>query len=199
MAQVYSQNVVGYVNKSFQNGFFVLVSNPLKSGTNGLKEIMPNPPDNTQIWRWNVGLQDLDATIPTYSAGSGNWVPNAVLNPGEGFFVVAGANFTNTFVGEVLQGALSNPIVGGGNFQAVGSMVPVGGDLKNNVLKDYPALDNDQVWTWNVGLQDLNGTISTYSAGSSTWVPEANIPVADGFFLVRGGGPVNYVRNFTVN
>jgi hypothetical protein len=201
MAQsnVYSLNVVGYVNKSFQSGFFVFVSNPLNNSTNSLKNIIPNPPDNTQVWRWLVGAQDLDvANIATYSAGLQQWSPNPQINPGEGIFVVAGGDFTNTFVGEVPQGALSKSLVGNGNFEALGSLVPVGGSL-TNVLAQYPATDNDQVWRWLVGAQDLDvANISTYSAGLGQWQPDANIPVGDGFFLVRAGGPVNYVRNFTV-
>lgn len=201
MAQsnVYSLNVVGYVNKSFQSGFFVFVSNPLNNNTNSLKDIIPNPPDNTQVWRWLVGAQDLDvANIATYSSALQQWVPNPQINPGEGFFVVGGGDFTNTFVGEVSQGALTIPLVGNGNFEAIGSKAPVGGSL-TNVLAQYPATDNDQVWTWNTGLQDLNvGSISTYSAALSQWTPDSNIPVGDAFFLVRAGGPVNYTRNFTV-
>jgi len=200
MAQnVYSLNVVGYVNKSFQNQLFTLVCNPLSNGANDLKTIIPSPPDNTQVWRWVTAIQDLDTTtIPTYVAATQTWNPNPVINPGEGFFVVAGANFTNTFVGNVLQGSLTNPIAGNQAFQAIGSMVPVGGYL-SNTLAQYPAVDNDQVWVWLTGVQDLDTVnIPTYIAATSTWSPDYNIPVGDGFFLVRSGGPVNYVRNFTV-
>jgi len=201
MAQsnVYSLNVVGYVNKSFQNGMFTLVCNPLNQAVNDLDNIIKTPPDNTQVWRWLVGAQDLDlVNIPTYSAAQTRWIPNATLNPGEGFFVVGGGDFTNVFVGDVLQGALSNPIAGNSQFQAIGSMVPVGGYL-SNVLAQYPAVDNDQVWVWLTGVQDLDVVnIPTYSAAQSKWLPDYNIPVGDGFFLVRAGGPVNYVRNFTV-
>src|SRR5260370_42625696 len=78
MAQsnVYSLNVVGYVNKSFQNGFFTLVCNPLDDGTNTLGSILQNPPDNTQVFRWSVAAQDLSPTISTYSAAQAKWVPD---------------------------------------------------------------------------------------------------------------------------
>jgi len=201
MAQsnVYSLNVVGYVNKPFVNGAFVLVCNPFNAATNDLNTILPGPPDNTQVWRWLVAKQDLDTvTIPTYSFAQKTWVPNPVINPGEGFFVVGGSDFTNTFVGDVPQGTMTNSLVGGGNFEAIGSQVPIGGNLAT-VLAQYPATDNDQVWTWNVGLQDFNtAAVSTYSAAQAKWSPDANIAVGDGFFLVRAGGPVNWVRNFTV-
>jgi len=178
---------------------FQLVCNPLDAGTNKLGTIIPNPPDNTQVWRWIVANQDLDlVTIPTYVASSHTWVPEATLNPGEGFFVLGGGDFTNTFVGNVLQGSLTNPIAGNGLFQAIGSMVPIGGYL-SNVLSGYPATDNDQVWVWLTGNQDLDlVNIPTWIASQNKWSPDYNIPVGDGFFLLRAGAPVNYVRSFTV-
>jgi hypothetical protein len=199
MAQsnVYSLNVVGYVNKSFQNGYFTFVSNPLNSNTNSLKDIIPNPPDNTQVFRWNVSAQDFDAVIPTYVASSASWSPNPQIKAGEGFFVAAGGDFTNTFVGEVRQGSTTVALAGNGNFEAIASPVPIGGSVAT-VLTGYTPTDNDQVFTWNVTAQDLDSTIPTYIASSSSWSPAGNVNVGDGFFLVRAGGPVNWVRNFTV-
>jgi hypothetical protein len=199
MAQsnVYSLNVVGYVNKVFTNGFFTLVCNPLDAGTNDLATVLPGVPDNTIVYTWNVGIQDLDPTTPTYSAAQSKWIPNQTVSPGQGFFVVGGGTFTNTFVGNVIQGSITNPIAGNGNFQAVSALAPVGGSL-TNVLAAYPATDGDVVYTWNVGIQDFDPTLPTWSAAQSKWLPDANIAVGDGFFLVRQGGPVNYILNFTV-
>jgi hypothetical protein len=199
MAQsnVYSLNVVGYVNKAFKNGFFVLVANPFNAATNDLATILVNPPDNTQVYRWNVGTQDLDGTVPTYSASQSKWLPNQTVNPGEGFFVVGGSDFTNTFVGDVPQGNLTNSVAGNGNFSAVAAVVPVGGSI-TNVLGGYTPTDNDQVYTWNIDAQDFDPAVPTYSAAQSKWLPDANIAVGDGFFLARAGGPVTFVRSFTV-
>src|SRR5437763_128751 len=98
MAQnVYSLNVVGYVNKTFTSGNYTLVANPLSNGANDLNTIMPNAPAFSQVNIWDVSLQDFSATIPTFNGGV--WSPNVTLPPGQGFFVIAGANFTNTFVG----------------------------------------------------------------------------------------------------
>jgi hypothetical protein len=205
MAQsnVYSLNVVGYVNTPVPDSSVgaVIICNPLSQATNDLNHIIPNPPDNTTIFRWDVAQQGLDGnTIPTYSAGSSSWIPNSIINPGEGFLIASGGGpFTNTFVGNVLQGALSIPVTGSGNGNLIGSMVPVAGGLKTNVLKDYAASDNDTVFLWDVNQQGLDGnTIPTYSAGSSSWIPEANIGVGIGFLLVRADAGITYTRNFTV-
>jgi len=212
MAQsnVYSLNVVGYVNKSFLNQNFVLTCNPLDQPTNSLKALFPAPPDNTQIWTWNDAQQKFDAEIsgivPTYSVGSGTWIPEQTLAPGKGFFVVGGdssGSFTNTYVGNVKQGALSTFILGNQNFDAIGSQVPVSGTL-TNVLAQYQSIagDNDQVWTWNDAAQkfdaEITGQVPTWSASSSQWIPDTTINVAQGFFLVRANGDATYTRNFTV-
>jgi hypothetical protein len=197
MAQsnVYSLNVVGYVNKSFQQFAFAMVSNPLQGSSNNLSAIIPNPPDGTAVYTWNVGLQDLDATIPTFITGTG-WSPNSTIAAGQGFFVAAGDNFTNTFVGEVRQGADAISLVGNLAFEAIGSVPAIGGSL-TNVMKNYAATDGDALFFWNVGTQDIDATIPTYVTGTG-WVPDANVPVAEGFFISRQGGAVVWNRNFTV-
>ena len=202
MAQsnVYSLNVVGYVNKTFDAGLYTLVSSPLMNGGNTLKDLIPTPPDNTIVQRWNVAAQDLDVVVPTYVAGSGNWVPNPVILPGEGFFVVNGnpsGTYTNTFVGEVKQGTTTIAIAGNSAYQAIGSPVPIGGNI-TNVLAGYVPSDNDILQIWNVPAQDLDATVPTYVAATGLWVPSVNFAVAEGFFLVRASAGVNWVRNFTV-
>jgi hypothetical protein len=121
-----------------------------------------------------------------------------VIPPGVGFFVIAGADFTNTFVGEVLQGTLTNsvPLVGGGSYIALASMVPVGGSL-TNVLAGYTPAPFDQVNLWDVPTQDFSTTIPTFIGGQ--WTPDVNFPVGDGFFLIRSSSTTTtWIRNFTV-
>src|SRR5262249_54013841 len=114
MAQsnVYSLNVVGYVNVPTKGGGnFNMLANPLNNTNNALGTIFAGfAQDGDQIYRWNSTIQDLDGTIPTYSSFSGTWTPSATLAPGEGYFYLnAGVDKTNTFVGEVIQGSYNNP------------------------------------------------------------------------------------------
>lgn len=196
-AQVYSANVVGYVTKKFQTGMFTLVNNPLNAATNDLQTIIVNPPDGTAVYRWSVAAQDFDPAVPTYFTSTGKWIPNATIKPGEGFFVAGGGDFTNTFVGDVLQGTLTNSVAGNGNFVAFASQVPVGGSL-TNVLASYPATDGDNVYVWSTAAQDFDPSVSTYYTATGKWSPDQNIAVGDGFFLVRAGGDVTWTRTFTV-
>jgi hypothetical protein len=201
MAQsnVYSLNVVGYVNTQFPANQLVLVSSPLDPGTNDLNSLIPTAPLSSAVSTWNVGLQDYDATVPSYNTKKATWVPNLLIAPGQGFFVTMTANFTNTFVGNVRQGALSTPITGSGALDLIGSQVPMGGSLTTNVLAGYPGTLSDAISTWNVSLQDFDATVASYNTKKGIWVPDdMGIKVADGFFLARQGAAVTYTRNFTV-
>jgi hypothetical protein len=197
MAQsnVYSLNVVGYVNKAYVSGFNA-VANPLTGTDNSLDAIMAGSqvPDNTIVFLWDPALQDFSPTLPTYNAGGGNWVPNATVNPGTGFFVFAPAAFTNTFVGEVVQGSTTIPIVP--SFNAIASAPPIGGSVAD-VLAQLPAADNDLALKWDPVAQDF-GTISTYSQASTSWVPDVQFEVGEGILYFRSGAAVDWVRTFNV-
>jgi len=200
MAQsnVYSLNVVGYVNKSFTDvGNYYLVSNPLDAATNDLNNIIPTAPDGTGIGLWSVGAQDFSPISPAYSTFDHLWHPNVPIAPGQGFFVIPNGPFTNTFVGQVRQGPVTNNLVGGGNYEAIGSTVPLSGGLTNQ-LAQYPALDGDGIGVWNEPVNDFSGISPAYSTFDNKWHPDFNFNIADGFFLIRNGGPVSYVRSFTV-
>jgi hypothetical protein len=211
MAQsnVYSLNVVGYVNVPTKGGGnFNMIANPLNNTNNLLGTLFAGfAQDGDQVYRWNVTLQDLDPTIPTYSSFSQTWTPTMTLKPGEGvFYLNAGADKTNTFVGEVIQGSYTNPIpfgtvavVGSGSFNGFGSSIPLGGSFTNAIVGIVPH-DGDQVYFWDVNIQDLSGTIPTYSAFSTSWTPSTTVlNVGSGFFyLGAGANQAQWVRNFTV-
>jgi len=117
------------------------------------------------------------------------------------FYLNAGSNRTNTFVGDVVQGSYTNPvaIVGGGSFNMLASSIPIGGSFTNATVGITPQ-DNDQVYTWNVGTQDLDGAIATYSGFAHAWDNTA-IAVTPGqgfYYLGAGANQTNWVRNFTV-
>src|SRR5215472_13564848 len=79
MAQsnVYSLNVVGYVNYPFNvAGNYYLVSNPLDNTNSDLNAIIPVAPAGSQVQTWNVAIQDFDAAIPTYNGVTHVWVPD---------------------------------------------------------------------------------------------------------------------------
>jgi hypothetical protein len=209
MAQsnVYSLNVVGYVNVPLKGGInFNLLGNPLNNtasnGNNITNLFTTAASDGDQVFTWNPAIQDLGATVYTYSIATHSWDGNRVMNPGEGFFYLAtGSNVTNTFVGDVIQGSYTNPVsvLGNISFNLFASSIPIGGSHTNATVGIVSA-DGDQVYTWDVNIQDLSATIATYSIATHTWDNTAiAVPPGNGFFyLATGPNQTTWVRNFTV-
>src|SRR5947207_7701785 len=128
MAQsnVYSLNVVGYVNASIAgggtSGKFQMIANPLNTTNNTVASLLPAPPDGTTLFKW-TGTAFVSTTFFLGAWSDGTFT----LNPGEGGIVQSSAPFTNTFVGEVMQGSLANPYPAGFSIKA--SQVPQAGTL----------------------------------------------------------------------
>jgi len=122
---VYSVNAVGYVQQVYTPGVLTMIANPLNTTNNTLGSVLNSGvPNGTAIYKWN------GATFDVAARARGVWDnPQFTLNPGEGCFIQLGgaAPYTNTWVGEVLQGSLTNSSTGPGYF-VLSSMVPQSGD-----------------------------------------------------------------------
>lgn len=191
-AQVYSVNVVGYVNKELVPKFN-LVANPLdnKAGNNVENLFGDTLPNGTGIYKWNCPPGSYEATnyYSTDFDPTGVWDdPAQVLAPGTGFWLnLAGtANKTTTFVGDVMQGmgadALVIPLCNG--FNLVGSKVPQAGKLQADL--GYVPSNGDAVYQWDATTQKYKPT-SIYSTDfnpAGEWDPaDPDIAVAEGFWL----------------
>jgi hypothetical protein len=208
MAQsnVYSLNVVGYVNVPTRGGAnFNFIANPLNNANNSITNLFAVAQDGDQVYTWNPAVQDIGSTIYTYSSFLHAWDGNFNLAPGQGiFYLNAGNNATNTFVGEVLQGNYVNPIPaptirGAANFNALASSAPIGGSFTNSTVGIVPQ-DGDQVYTWDPNTQDISGSIATYSSFLHAW-DNTSINVNPGFgffYLGAGTNQTTWVRSFTV-
>jgi len=172
MAQsnVYSLNIVGYVNTPMVTGYNLL-GNPLDNGTNDLASLFPNA--------------SFGDTVYTFVGGSfqsavyfGSWSPDAVLAPGLGFFYNAGAPGTNTFVGNVLTGTQTVNIPAG--YSMVASKIPIAATLGN---LNFPANFGDTVYYYGAG-----GFSSSVFFGS--WSPDNTVGVGQGFWINAGAAEV---------
>ncbi|HEV8542360.1 MAG TPA: hypothetical protein VGR78_08210 [Verrucomicrobiae bacterium] len=131
-AQVYSVNAVGYVNTTLVPGFN-LIANPLdnKNGNiikDVLKNITPTLPNALQVFKYHPESASFHtAQYDDLALDYTGTAATETLNPGEGVFVkVPGtATLTATFVGEVMQGTLANPVPQG--FSILSSQVPQAG------------------------------------------------------------------------
>jgi len=195
---VYSVNVVGYVNVTVPSGYS-LIANPLDAGNNTVSNLFNSAPGSVgaTVYTWN-GAGFVGNNNDEFGAG---WaIPAQDLSPGKGFFVKnPGAPFTNTFVGTVLQGNLVNtPVVG---YSLIASKVPETGFVKDLGLN---AGLGDTIYMWNgAGFIGINN--DEFGGG---WPPTAGftvdnakgpqVKVGESFFYKNVAQTVTWVRDFTV-
>ena len=220
-AQVYSQNVVGYVNLQLTNGVLALVSPALdldgKGTNNTVSTVFPTPTIGDTVFVFNgSGYDTLNYAVvgagrpPVYTT---NWflgvTPSAgyKINPGVGVFYLPAANETNTQVGNVLQGTniLNAYFPAGGNIALVSSQVPIGGGL-TSVLGYNPSL-GDTVYIYDNGGYDVYNYTSVGSGRPpvyhTNWYlgvtpGEPVIGVGQGFWLLPASN-TNWSQTLNVN
>jgi hypothetical protein len=190
-SNVYSLNVVGYINVTAPANQLVMIANQLNTTNNTIGSLIPAGPPGAQLYKYNGGY-----TAYTFDDVDLVWLPNAnaTLNPGEGCFYKSPSATTLTFVGEVLQGSLTNtlPI----NLLAMrSSIVPQQGKITTDLLA--PAEPGDQLYRYAGGY-----TAFTFDDVDLVWLPsEPTINVGEGFFYKKSSTATQsrWVRNFTVN
>ncbi|MDD5141194.1 MAG: hypothetical protein PHY43_13145 [Verrucomicrobiales bacterium] len=188
-AQVYSANIVGYVNISIPKTTFALISNPLDNGTNTANDLLAALPNKSSIQLWN------GTGFTTYGKTSSGFTPsNPSIPVGQGFFVSAAAAYTNTFVGTVVPspGGSATNAIPKTSFVLVGSTLPVSGtfnDVGNNTLNLAATLPNKST------VQLWNGTgFTTYGKTSSGFTPSnPAYTVGQGFFI-SSAAATNWVQ-----
>jgi hypothetical protein len=152
----------------------VMIANPLNTTNNTITNLFRNASDGATFDKWYDDFSGYRAY--TYDAILEGWLPNGdiTLNPGEGGFYYSLTPTTVTFVGEILQGRLTNtlPI---GRFVIRSSMVPQAGTPTDLGI---PAEGGDI-------LELFQGSYSAYVYDVSVpgWVPsEPTIGVGEPFW-----------------
>jgi hypothetical protein len=177
-AQVYSANIVGYVNVAMPAGALVLTSNPLDDGTNTANSLLGSLPKASSLELWNGSGFTVLAKTSTGFAG------NPSIPVGTGFFVKSTSNYTNTFVGNVVPAPGGNQAtvnLPAGSLVLVGSILPVSGTFNDvgtntiNLIATLPKASSLELW---------NGSGFTVLAKTSTgFAGSPPLSVAQGFFL----------------
>jgi len=189
MAQVYSVNAVGYVNKPLVAGF-TMVANPLNTTNNSIEFVLTGLPAGATAYRWTGTTY----AVSTYFGIPGFlWDSTFNLNPGEGCFINMPSVGNMTFVGEVMQGNLTNPSPAG--FSIRSSMVPQAGAVDTLGLTNLTA--GDTLYRWNTTTQGF--VVHTYfGIPGFLWDIVPSVEVGEAFFL-NLQQPKNWVRSFSVN
>jgi len=208
-AQVYSANIVGYVNVTPVSGYNLLAA-PFQAGvSNGANEVFTSIPFGTTFLTWNAGTATFTTRIyddPDIGSATGWYLDDGftpapsipVLASGQGFFMLPTALTTITFVGQVKPSPGTTntiPIVSGYNL--LGSALPVGGSLNNdgpNTLNAPKSFGNTYL-LWNAASATFTTRIyDDPDIGSATgwylddgFTPAPTVPTLDigqGFFLL---------------
>jgi hypothetical protein len=158
-AQVYSQNIVGYVNQIVPNNFSTInnpLDNPNGNSATNLFDTTSGNNDGSILFYWNgTGFTQVEFASGTVYAGQPSGFVNAltlapvaapVLNPGTGYFFNNSSGngvFTNTFVGTVhvdgaptgtqTVGSTTNVLNGAAQFVFIASKLPIGGGIASSL------------------------------------------------------------------
>jgi hypothetical protein len=187
-AQVYSANIVGYVNVTCPANTLVLASNPLDDGTNQANDLLGNLPNKSSIQLWN------GSGFTPYAKGASGFTGNPSIPVGTGFFIKSASNFTNTFVGNVVPapgGNQSSVNLPANTLVLVGSTLPVSGNFNDvgtnafNLIATLPNKSSIQLW---------NGTgFTPYAKGATGFTGNPTLAVAEGFFI-KSASATNWVQ-----
>ena len=190
MAQVFSVNAVGYVTKTVPANGFALISNPLTASDNSIKALFAGVPEGTQVYKYS-GTAFKTATFTFGEFGPADAAALTVV-PGEGVFVrnPTAQPMNITFVGEVPQGTLSNPLPVGLSIRS--SMVPQEGTAAELGLKGG---EGDQIFQFNATTQKY--ATSTFTFGD--WGPAlGKLAVGEAVFIKKVAAGT-WDRTFSVN
>jgi len=177
MAQsnVYSVNVVGYVNKTLATNQLELIQNPLSDGTNTLNSTLGALGTGSQAYVWNGSGYSLSSKPKSV------WNPDLSVPTGLGFFVRRiGATGTNTFVGQVVAnvGQTVTNVLVANVTTLTGSLIPFAGTLNTSTNLGLAAAPTGST------LYQWNGTGYTISSKpKAVWNPDLTISVGESFFI----------------
>jgi hypothetical protein len=219
-AQVYSQNVVGYVNLPLTNGVLACIAPALDADGNGTNNtvatIFTTPSMGDTIFVYNGTSYD---GLVYKAVGTGhpvvyttNWFNGSTvaasykINPGQSVFYLPATTETATVTGTVMQGTnlVNAYFPAAGSIQLLSSQVPISGGL-TSVLGYKPTM-GDTVFVYDKGQYDgyvykAVGTghpvVYTTNWFNGSTAGEPIINVGQGFWLLPAAN-TNWVQNFIV-
>jgi hypothetical protein len=191
---VYSCNAVGYVNQDLLPGLS-LIANPLYYTNSTVALWWPSAPDGAQVLKY---LPDTGGyEVSTFDGLAGKWSnPEFEIGIGQGFFFrnTSTERIRQTWVGEVLQGTLVNPLPAGPSMK--GSLVPVAGSI--NTVHNIPGMDGEVIKFWvNDGQGGGDYILSIFNGTERAWVPDLSLGLGQGFWIEKQQAQ-DWVRAFSV-
>jgi len=202
-SNVYSLNIVGYVNVPITGGYNLIVNQLDVDGVDNVNTVLTNgTPDQTQLFTWNgTGFNP----SVTFFAGTG-WLDlnnggNPATNnvpPGNAFFLFnPGGAATITLVGQVSSSTNHIPVTAGYGFYGV--VPPLASDLDTN---GFPAEDQMQFFTFGSGAYSSGftffagtGWLDLNNGGAQVFPTPA---VGQGFLIFNPDAATTWTQTFVV-
>lgn len=197
-AGVLSQNAVGYVQLEIGTGFN-LIANTFDAESNVVEDLFADVPAGTEFFKFTDGAVSTanKANIPGVGDIWSGALAQDTLMPGEGIWVRnPGEPFTQTFVGEVMQGTLTTELPEG--FTIASSQVPQEGALVTDL--SFPADSGISVFQFDGAgfsantLANIPGVGDIWSGGA-----EPSVTVGEAFWVEAPAGGSTWTREFDVN
>ena len=195
MAQVYSVNMVGYINQAIPQGFSMIANQLNNSPDNRIITLLPAT-EGTRIYKFNPA----NGGFTFMQVVDGVWEPDSVaqtltLNPGEGTYIFAPAAFTQTFVGEV---ALTSTVNLPAGFSMVSSALPQSLPLNGAPPAGLgaPVGEGDRVYQFNpaTGGFIFNQFVDGAWDDGTPPVPA----IGESFYYFNAGAAKGWSRTFSV-
>jgi hypothetical protein len=191
-AQVYSSNIVGYINLVLANGDN-LIANQLSQGGNTLGELFPQgAPEGTTFTEWNPSqLAYLPQSI--YDTNSG-WSIDYTLSYGQGGLLDARSAFTNTFVGSVWPGydgvhPFVPPQVTDNGVLLLSCFIPINDATFYDVIGRNPEVGDNVTWL-NAATRQYQTTVFENSGWNNG---DPSLSVGQAAFFGLGGGDSSHL------
>ena len=168
-----------------------MIANQLNTTNNTIGSLFPNGPISANVLKYNGGW-----SVYQFDPDDLTWYPDslATLNPGEAAMFKSPTASTLTFVGEVLQGALSGPVLIAGSSVARSSMVPQAGLVQTDL--GYPAEPGDTILKWTGSWSSAQ-----FDPDDLTFYPsQPTFAVGEGMMIKKSVSATvtSWTRNFTV-
>jgi hypothetical protein len=203
MAQVYSQNIVGYINLSMAPGFNLVANQLNASPNNSLNSVLPAAALESQVLKFanNNYSSDISDGAEWLDANTGD-PSTTTVGPGEGFFFFnpGAAAVPVTLVGEVKLG--SSTVTFAPGFTLASSVVPQ--ELSLNAANGVADVLEAQYLTFNSGTQNYDPGLINDGTGwldaNSGDPADARPVVGQGFFYFNPGATdLSWTRSFNPN
>jgi hypothetical protein len=220
-ANVYSVNVVGYINVTVQPGFNIIANQLDVDGVDAISTVLnattPSSQDGAELLKFTAGSFSEDFYAATLADGLGfiGWYDGVTggpstntIQPGVGafYFNPASSNVTLTLTGTVLQGTNSVPLPAG--FALISTLAPQAIVLDTTATNNFPAVDGDEYLPWvngNFGTADFYAASLSDGLGFIGWYDSVlgtqvfpTPAVGAGYFLYNNGASTSWTRNFEV-